>query len=260
HADAEDAFAVTRRPARQPAPGAGAHDWRTWIETPVDTHPHKRFVDVADGERGLAVLSRGLPEYEALPDPHGAGSAVALTLLRAVGWLSRDDLTTRRGHAGPPLATPEAQGLGPHVFEYALVPHPKDWRAEDALVPREAQAFEAPLRAVTTSQHAGPLGARWSFVYVTPAPIVVSAVKRAEREDALVVRLYNPLETPLAAEVILALPFREVVRVDLNEDAIASDSSVELARILSTGVRTRLRGGEIQTLLFRLSHLDDTDE
>lgn len=260
YADADGAFAVTRRPARQSAPGVGAHDWRTWIETPVDTHPQQRFVDVADGERGLAVLNRGLPEYEVLPDPHGAGSAVALTLLRAVGWLSRDDLATRRGHAGPPLATPEAQGLGPHIFEYALAPHPGDWRAEDALALREAQAFEAPLRAVTTSQHAGPLGARWSFVYVTPAPIVVSAVKRAEHEDALVVRLYNPLETPLAAEVILALPFREVVRVDLNEDAIAGDSSVELARILSTGVHTRLRGGEIQTVLFRLRRVGDMDE
>jgi len=226
----------------------------------VDTHPQKRFVDVSDGERGLAVLNRGLPEYEALPEPHGAGSAVALTLLRSVGWLSRDDLATRRGHAGPPLATPEAQGLGPHIFEYALVPHPGNWRAEDALVVREAQAFEAPMRAITTSRHAGPLASRWSFVYVTPAPIVVSAVKRAEREDALVVRLYNPLETSLAAEVILALPFSEVVRVDLNEEAMTADSSVELARILSTGVRTRLRGGEIQTLLFRLSRVGDTDE
>lgn len=260
HADAEGTFEVTRRLARQPAPGAGAHDWRTWSETPVDTHPQKRFVDVSDGERGLALLNRGLPEYEVLPDPHGAGSAVALTLLRAVGWLSRDDLATRRGHAGPPLATPEAQGSGMHVFEYALVPHLGDWRAEDALAPREAQAFETALRAVTTSRHAGPLASRWSFVYATPAPVMVSAVKRAEREEALVVRLYNPLETALSAEVILALPFREVLRVDLNEEAMTDDASADLARILSTGVRTRLRGGEIQTLLFRLSRMGDTDE
>jgi hypothetical protein len=33
---------------------------------------------------------------------------IALTLLRCVGWLSRDDLSTRRGHAGPYMATPGA--------------------------------------------------------------------------------------------------------------------------------------------------------
>ncbi|HZC78695.1 MAG TPA: glycosyl hydrolase-related protein, partial [Ktedonobacterales bacterium] len=81
----------------------------------------------------------------------------------------------------------------------------------------------------------------------------VSSVKKAEREDALVVRLYNPTGTALSTEVILAMPFHEVVRVNLNEDALPATAVSDLARILSTGVRTRLRAGEIQTLLFRLA-------
>jgi alpha-mannosidase len=253
-AAAEGVFEVANRPARLPQPSA--EEAPDWAELPVDTHPHKRFVDVSDGERGLAVLNRGLPEYELVPaaaaEGIGPGSTVALTLLRCVDWLSREDLATRRGHAGPMLHTPEAQGLGKHVFEYALVPHVGDWQAEEALVPREAAAFESPMRTRVTEQHEGALRDMWSFVHVAPAGVAVSSVKKAEREDALVVRLYNPTGTALGTEVILAKPFREVVRVNLNEDALPNTAGSDLARILSTGVRTHLRAGEIQTLLFRL--------
>jgi alpha-mannosidase len=224
----------------------------------LNTQPQKRFVDLSDGTFGLAVLNRGLPEYEVVPaSAAGAeqtGSAVALTLLRSVEWLSRDDLATRRGHAGPPLHTPEAQGLGTHVFEYALVPHPGTWEAEDAFILQEAHAYEAPLRARAVEQHAGPLAPHWSFAHVTPGTVLISAIKHAEREDALVVRLVNPSSHPTEAELILAVPFRAVAQVNLAEERLDAAVTVQLARILNTGVRTHLRGGEIQTLLF---HLED---
>ncbi|HEX6819453.1 MAG TPA: glycoside hydrolase family 38 C-terminal domain-containing protein [Ktedonobacterales bacterium] len=250
-ADAEGVFDVTTRPAQRTGPEPGEPAWLLWMETPVNTHPQKRFVDISDGTRGLAILNRGLPEYEVLPYEDGESSAIALTLLRCVEWLSRDDLATRRNHAGPALHTPAAQGLGTYVFEYALVPHPGTWRAEDATVLREAQAFEAGLRASVTERHDGPLGSSWSFVHVTPATVSLSAVKHAADADALIVRLHNPLPTPVTSEVILALPFRDVSVVNLNEDE-RPDEARELARILSTGVRTVLRGGEIKTLKFVL--------
>ena len=43
------------------------------------------LVDITDN------FDRGLPEIAALPDQHGH-ITLALTLLRCVGWLSRDDL------------------------------------------------------------------------------------------------------------------------------------------------------------------------
>ena len=47
-----------------------------------------------------------------------------MTLIRAVGDLSRNDLATRpSGHAGPPVATPAAQCLGLQRFELAFEPH-----------------------------------------------------------------------------------------------------------------------------------------
>jgi alpha-mannosidase len=250
HADAEGVFEVTRRPARLEMPPAESA--AEWAELPVNTQPQKRFVDLSDGESGLAVLNRGLPEYEVVAAPNGNGDAVALTLLRCVEWLSREDLTTRRGHAGPMLNTPEGQGIGRHVFEYALVPHGGSWRSEDALALRQAQEFEEPLRAVVTEQHDGPLGASWSFVHVAPASLVVSAIKRSERGDGLIVRVYNPLSEPVRAEVILARPFTDVSLVNLNEDPIDQGETSNLARILSTGVHVNAQGGQIVSLHFRM--------
>ncbi len=133
------------------------------------------------------------------------------------------------------------------------MPHAGAWDAEDALVLHEAHAYQAPLRAFASEQHSGALPALWSFVHVSPGSVMVSAVKRAERGSGLVVRLVNMSRTSADAEVILALPFDEVARVTLAEDVAPQTEANPLARILSTGVRTRLRGGEIQTLLFQLS-------
>ena len=96
-----------------PRPASSGAGWR---EPPIPTQ-HTRGLVVAGS---LGVAGRGLPEYEALAGANGRTNAIALTLLRCVGWLSRDDLTTRPGHAGPALPVADAQCLGEHHFEYAL--------------------------------------------------------------------------------------------------------------------------------------------
>ena len=217
--DAEGAFEVIRRPSEQQAPSPTDQPWSEWAELPVNTHPQKRFVDLSDGEYGLAVLNRGLAEYEVVRTAEG-GSALALTLLRCTEWLSRDDLRTRRGHAGPPLFTPEAQGLGRQVFEYALVPHAGTWATDEAFVLREVPAYESPLRSMVTDQHAGGglLSEEWSFVRVEPASVMVSALKRSQDGEALILRLCNPLAEEVGVEMTLAAPFEGVDIVDLSED------------------------------------------
>jgi alpha-mannosidase len=68
---------------------------------------------------------------------------LGVTLLRCVGWLSRDDLSTRYKHAGPPLETPEAQCLGRYTFEYAVLAHTGDWLRGE--VPSEAESYVSPV-------------------------------------------------------------------------------------------------------------------
>ncbi len=117
---AEQHFGVVSRPI-----GVPEHD-DTWFEKPVATYPQKSFVDISDGERGFMLANRGLPEYEALEEPDGT-ITIALTLLRCVEWLSRDDLSTRKGHAGPGMHTPGAQMQGRWKFQYSLIPHEGGW-------------------------------------------------------------------------------------------------------------------------------------
>src|SRR5947208_13593069 len=131
---ADTPFHVTRRPvvAARRDPGSP--------ELALPTYPMWSFVDVSDSRVGLALITDGLHEYEVLSD---APQQLALTLLRAVGWLSRDDLITRTGHAGPALETPGAQVLGDHRFRYSLFFHAGDW--ERAAVWRAAEAALVPM-------------------------------------------------------------------------------------------------------------------
>ncbi len=112
---------------------------------------------------GLMLANRGLPEVEVLKNPLG-NAEIALTLLRCVGWLSRDDFSTRKGHAGPFLETPGAQMPGKWAFDYSIIPHSGNWQSAFW----QAYAFETPLRAVTTGLHAGGLPPAGSFVETSP--------------------------------------------------------------------------------------------
>lgn len=192
HVAVEGTFEVRTRPVAMPRPA----DVADWAEEPVNVFPQKRFVDISNGQIGLGILNRGLPEYEVLQSGPGVptgGMAVALTLLRCVEWLSRGDLSTRRGHAGPMEHTPEAQCLGHYEFDYALVPHSGDWEAEGALVLREAQNFNTPVRTAITEQHEGKLPSQATLIEVEPPTVVVSAIKQSNNGKGLIVRIYNPL-------------------------------------------------------------------
>jgi mannosylglycerate hydrolase len=106
------------------------------------TVPHRTFTAVEGAEFSAALASRGILEVEARPEP--AGTSILLTLLRCVGWLSRSDLATRRGGAGPELETPGAQEPGEHRFEFALATFRGSY-LDDALLQR-IEAYTSPPR------------------------------------------------------------------------------------------------------------------
>lgn len=245
YASAEGTFEVRTRLVAQPLPA----DVTEWVEMPVNTFPQKRFVDASNGEIGLGVLNRGLPEYEVVRGGPGIAEGqvgVALTLLRCVEWLSRGDLATRRGHAGPMERTPEAQCLGHQEFDYALVPHRGTWKDEEALVLREAQAFNVPIttRAIVTEQHEGQLLSRATLIEVEPRELVVSAIKCSSNGQGIVVRLYNPLDVQVEAKIRPGLAFTQAYVANLLEEPLEPLAGEQQA------VRVDLRGGGILTLLF----------
>jgi len=127
---ADSAFSVVERPRDPGTSEAGP-------ERQVDAHPMREFVDLSDGQRGAALMARGLSEYGSERGDSTGG--LALTLVRAVGMLALDDLPERPGLAGPPYETPGAQCPGEHALHYALLMHAGGWR--QGQVARQARAF-----------------------------------------------------------------------------------------------------------------------
>ncbi|UCH83325.1 MAG: hypothetical protein JSW50_12810, partial [Candidatus Latescibacterota bacterium] len=100
-------FMINRRSMARP-------EGTNWAQPPSSTYPQQEFSLVQNENRGLAVFNKGLPEIEASTDSHGYAELM-LTLVRGVGWLSRDDFVTRDySNAGPTIYTPDAQCLGTH--------------------------------------------------------------------------------------------------------------------------------------------------
>ena len=138
-------------------------------------------VDAGDATAGATVIAKGLMEYEIAGEP----AAIALTLLRSVGDLSRNDLATRpSGHAGPPVATPAAQCIGRHRFEMAFEPHGPAPAAGALLA--SARAHNLPPRVVIARRPEGTGALTRSFLGVDPGAgdLVLSALKQARTAPA----------------------------------------------------------------------------
>lgn len=211
---AETQFGVVDRPTRLPDNQRGSS------EPAVHEHPQMTWVSVSDGERGLTVANRGLPEFSA-----GEDGTLRLTLLRCVGYLSREDFLTRVGGAGPTIPTPDAQLIGPFEAEYSIIPHAGTWH--EAAAWREAQAFNAPLHSQTRVSQIFPLRNAHRDEQASLPPsgqlvnlsgnVLLTALKRAEEGDALIVRFVN--QTPEPQDVTLSTHWglRAARRVDLRE-------------------------------------------
>jgi alpha-mannosidase len=107
---AEGQFAVVERGMA----GEGGY-----AEEPLATYPAHGWVDAG----GLALLFDHLSEYELADD----GQALALTVLRSTGLISRNDNPYRQDPAGPEIAIPNAQMRGRWRMTFGIHPHAGTW-------------------------------------------------------------------------------------------------------------------------------------
>ncbi|MFL5578131.1 MAG: glycoside hydrolase family 38 C-terminal domain-containing protein [Gemmatimonadaceae bacterium] len=183
-------------------------------ETPPPTAPLHRFVTVHDAMRGVTLFSDGLAEYEA-----GEDGGVAVTLVRAVSELSRDDLPERPGHAGWPVPTPEAQSLGPFAARFALMPHAALDDAVADAIERAADDVLVPLAAATL-RSALALPAPTRGFELTGAGLAFSAAKPSEDGQWAVLRCVNVTERPVAGRWSLGFPIGEARLARLDETPV----------------------------------------
>lgn len=234
---ADSAFDVVTRPARREVPATIRN------EAPVNSFPMISVVDAGDDRTGATVVGTGLMEYEIVDDPRTNQASIALTLIRAVGDLSRNDLTTRpSGHAGPPVATPGAQCQGRHRFEVAFAPRGAPPSASQMLA--SARTVRLPPRIVAARKPGGAAPVSRSFLRIdgVGGGAVLSAVKKAEAGDTIIVRLFNPDDVETTARVAPGFPLRRACAVNFLEEP-QQELTVE-----SDGVHVRLTPHQIKTI------------
>ncbi|HYU82175.1 MAG TPA: phosphatase PAP2 family protein [Candidatus Polarisedimenticolia bacterium] len=221
---------------------------KRWIEPPTSEACVHDFIAVKGATKGLAVGVDGLREYSVLHD----GATIAITLLRAVGFLSRGDLPERRGHAGPELATPSAQCIGSRSYRYAVVP--LDEQTDVIGAARSVREWLSPPLVISGD------GRSRSFVsFVEPStPLVLSAL-RAGPDGALVLRIANPAREEVSGTLRFGHAIRDSRPVDLREgdlglgntglDVIRTAAPLEVDGAVA---RARLQPYEIGTWLVQL--------
>jgi alpha-mannosidase len=127
--------------------------------------PAERWADLSDARHGFSLLNDCKYGYDA------KGNVLRLSLLRSPEW---PDPHADEGH---------------HAFTYSLYPHGGGWR--EALTVRRGYELNYPLIPMVVANHTGSLPDAHSFLEVREDNVVVTAVKKSEDDDALVIRFYE---------------------------------------------------------------------
>ena len=183
--------------------------------------PAERWADLSDSKHGFSLLNDSKYGYDV------KGNVLRLSLLRSPEW---PDPHADEGH---------------HEFTYSLYPHGGSWR--EAQTVRRGYELNYKLISVQPHKHEGTLAAEHSFVRVEPDNVVLTAIKKSEDDDSLVLRFYE--WAGKEADVKLHLPpgARSASETDLMEKSIA-DLSVR-----NDAVTVQTKPYEIKTLKVRFA-------
>lgn len=164
------------------------------------------YAAAGEGEAGRGPATWGVGLVNDCKHGHSAeGSTLRLSLIRC----SYD-----------PDPTPD---IGHHRILYALAPHEGDGRVE---LVRLAGSINRPLWTVAASgSTTGALPAEHSFLRVEPDGVVVTAAKRAEDDDDLVLRFYESEGRDVEARVWTAFAMAGAREVNFLEDDLGEVAS-----------------------------------
>ncbi len=97
------------------------------------------------------------------------------------------------------------QGL--HYFSYRIYPHKGDWK--EGKVVHKAEEFNSPLYYMIEHPHEGDLPNRLSLLEILPSNVILSALKLAEEEEAIIFRLWEAEGKETSASLKLGFPSSE---------------------------------------------------
>lgn len=201
------------------------------LERPAGEFPAQNWIDVSDGQRGVALLNRGLPGN------NGDDGILMLSLLRAV---KNPGMDSDGGF----------EREVPHVFLYALLPHPGTYR--QAHIYRAGLEFNHPFQVRKVVCREGTLAcseralpSRHSFLQVKPENVLLSALKPTAK--GFIVRVYEAAGARRTSAVVtFPAPLIQAESTNLRERS-------ERGRVFKEGNELRFHLKPFQVRTFRVS-------
>jgi alpha-mannosidase len=185
----EAAFEIQYGHVRRPT-----HTNTSWDQARFEVCGH-RWADLSESGYGVALLNDCKYGYDV------QGNVLRLSLLR-----------------GPTAPDPDAD-LGHHRFTYALLPHRGDLAA-GGVIPA-AGDLNSPLVARPAGGGEATLPPAQSWFSTDRPELVIDCVKVAEREEAIIVRLYEAHGSRGEGRLRVHLPLTHHGPVDLLEQGAA---------------------------------------
>ncbi len=161
------------------------------------------FVTLEDGQRGLAVITNCVREYQIVGDKF---DTIALTLFRSFGYMGRENLLYRPGRASGEkiIETPDAQLLKSMDFEFGVYIYNDVF--DKSNVANTAKRILSPIQVY---EYADFLNGRLIFAFRDEEKIyeneyslmnlenenfTISAIKKEEKGKGIIVRLFNGMK------------------------------------------------------------------
>lgn len=187
------------------------------------------FAALKDNEKMIMVASRALHEYEVLRD---GSNTLCVTLLRAVD---------RMGDWGD-FPTPGAQCLGENTADYALFAGASGEYCEAA---KQALMYASDaMPAVQVPEGGGgTLPLKDGYISAQGVGVWSTALKRAEKDGAAVLRLYNFLPKENSVKLSFDRRFKAVSEANTAEEKTGGNLLSE------ESVTLKFRPKEIKTLI-----------
>lgn len=170
--------------------------WNTPFDVAHYENPAHKWVDLSEGNYGVALLNDCKYGYDV------KDNVLRITLHRS------------------PTEPDETADQGRHEFTYSLLPHAGHWRASDVI--QEAYALNDPLMARLVSGSHNQFGdLPWTYAWaeVDTDHVVLETIKKAEDENAWIVRLYECKQyRSNAVAITFGQSIRKAVECNLLEE------------------------------------------
>ena len=172
-----------------------------WVEQAFGMQPLRTFAVLTDGNDGFSVMPKGLFEYEVFDD-----STMALTLLRAcrIKLAVSEEKQTELDDEG-------VQCPGRHKYEYAMCFNASDYTE----LPNKAAEIFANVKCAVCGRGKGNLPLENSVLSIDNKNVHVTAIKRAQDGNGIIVRLYNASESE---QTITVETDKELFKCKMTED------------------------------------------